>query len=346
MIPVRAAFLALIAVSTLLVPDRQGGASAAPQPVPALESARRRWERFSPEEKERAKERYERFLAMSEEEREQLIESARRLRERTERVQGELAGKDAQRLSTLEPEKRRALVREIVADESRAVGARLRGQFPEDVLARLEKARPEDRARYFRRFRIQQRDRVARYAIGELGKRLALPADEIRRMQELPGDARCEAVLDLRKRLSALDVEVSGLPPGITREKWDAWLALPPEEFFEVFQRYHESRVFAQSKSAPPSPEALRALFEASRPRPGEVVALADLPAEERRARIEADRRERCTKALREGNLLPPAELEALDRKTHAEFFDTVRRVLWNSGHPPWSRRLGGPLAR
>jgi hypothetical protein len=350
-IPVRTLLVLLLALSTLLGPAAPRAQETGKEPAktsPTLESARARWERFTPAEKERARARYERFLAMSEEEREQLVESARRLRERADRVSSQLAEKEGDKLAKMDPEKRHALVRELVADESRAVGARIRGQFPEDWLKRLENAKPQDRARFFRQFRIKQRDRVARYAIGELGKRLELAPEEIARMQELPGEDRCEAALDLRKRLEAQEVHASGLPPGITQTQWDAWLALPPEEFFEVFQRYRESRIFARAKQGPAreSTQALHALYEASRPHPEQVLALSDLPPAERHAKVVAERRRRCIQALRDGRLLPQAELDALDGKSDAEVFGTVHRVLWQSAKPAWLRRWSGQNPR
>ncbi len=364
MIRVRTLLAALVVMTALIGPveSRTQGATKEPsKSSPTLDSARARWERFTPAEKERARARYEHFLAMTEEEREQLVESARRLRERSDRVSSQLAApgsKAGEKLATLDPEKRRAIVHEIVTDESRAVGARIRNQFPEDWLKRLENANPQERARCFREFRIQQRNRVARYAIGELGKRLGLAKAEILRLQELPGEERCAVVLDLRKKLSTQEVDESGLPPGITREQWDAWLALPPEEFFDVFQRYRESRIYAQQKreassTAPPvsgkaahreTAEALRNLSEAVRTHPDEVLALSDLSPADRRAKINADRRQRCLRALRDGHLLSEPEIEALEKRPDAEFFAEVRRLVWKPAKPFWLKRLSGLL--
>jgi len=318
---VRTFIVALLAAVSIL------GRGASVQESPTLASARARWERFTPEQKERARDRYERFLAMSEEEREQLVESARRLRERSDRVQRELEEKRDPRLASLDAEGRRALVREIVEDESRALGARIRGELPENLLARLESAKPEERARFFRDFRVQQRDRVARFAIGVLGKELALPEDEIRRLQSLPGPERCATVLDLRKRLSEKDVRISGLPPGITQEQWDAWLELPPEEFFVVLQRYRESRIAQHGRD-----QGLRVLADAARPRAEDVLALADLAPGERLAKVHAERRARCTEALEKGKLVSASELAEIERSSDAEFFRAVRRLLWRSG--------------
>jgi len=341
----RSLLVALLASTTFSgqgsvpVPSAQSAPAASDSPT--IASARARWERFTPEQKERARARYERFLAMSEEEREQLVESARRLREREDRLLRELEAKNDPRLSSLDVEKRRVLVREIVADESRAAGARIRGELPENLLQRLETAKPEERARFFREFRIQQRDRVARYAIGVLGKELALEEGEIRRLQALPGPERSAAVLDLRKRLSEKDVRISGLPPGISREQWDAWLELPPEEFFVVLQRYRESRIAEHDRR-----EGLAALAEAARPRAEEVLALADLAPAERFARIQSQRRERCTTVLESGKLVPADELAAVERMSDAEFFRCVRRLLWKSSRIAGLRALPGSRPR
>lgn len=294
---------------------------------PSLESLRARWERFSPEQKERARARYERYLAMTEEERTQLARSARALRERAERVQEELETKAPERAAALEPEQRRAIVREIVAEQSRELGARIRTRVPAQWIERIQNAAPEERARLLRQFQIQQRDRVARFAIGELGRRLELPAEEIARMQALPGEERGRAVLELRQRLSAREVDEHGLPPGITPEQWSAWLALPPEEFFDVFQRYWLSRVESLAVTRERA-ESLRELVEAARPRVEESVALADLTPAERAARIAEAKRARCEKVLRERELMTAAELEALAEKSHREFFERVRQFL------------------
>lgn len=351
MIPVRA-ILALICFSTSLLfeptpwvaQDRERSSAAS---SPAIDSARRRWENFSAEEKARTRSRYERFLALSEEEREQLAESAARLRERSDRIVAELARSSVAGEGALDPSQRRALVRDIVAEESRAIGARIRGQLPENIIRRLENARPEDRARFFQEFRLQQRNRVARYAIGDLGKRLGLAPEEIQRLQILPGDERGQALLDLRKRLSAQEVQESGLPPGLTREAWEAWLELPPEEFFDAFQRYREARIFARAKTARAKrEEALQELFEVTRPRPEDVLALSALPPEERRATLALERRARCTRALRAGELLTREQLDALDARSDAEFFGIVRRLLSKSAGPHWTRGPGEDASR
>jgi len=311
-----------------------GGASALPgsggsqdPPSPTLESLRARWERFTPEQKVRARARYEQYLAMSEEERVQLAASAQALRQRVDRVQEELQASAPARAADLEPEKRRTIAREIVAEQSREIGARIRTQVPGQWIERIRNAPPEERVRLLRQFQIHQRDRVARYAIGELGRRLELPAEEIARMQQLQGEARGQAVLELRQRLSAREVHEHGLPPGITPEQWEAWLALSPEDFFEEFQRYWWSRVESLAAEKERA-GALRELLEAARPRVEEAVALAELTPQERGARMAQAKRARCVRVIRERELLSPAEIEALEAKDNHEFFEGVRKLL------------------
>jgi len=319
--------LRAIAALLLAASALPGPAGGDDRPSPSIESLRARWERFTPEQKERARSRYEKYLAMSEEERQQLARSARALRERVERVQEEIESKVPGPAADLGPEKRRAIAREIVADQSRELGARIRTRFPVQWIERIQNAAPEERARLLRQFQIQQRDRFARFAIGELGRRLELPSEEIARMQTLPGEERGRAVLELRQRLSAREVHEHGLPPGITPEQWNAWLALSPEEFFEVFQRYWFSRVESLAASRERA-ESLRELAEAAHPRVDEALALADLTPVERGARLAAAKRARCMRVLAERELLTPAELEDLAAVSQREFFERVRQLL------------------
>jgi hypothetical protein len=73
---------------------------------------------------------------------------------------------------------------------------------------------------------------------------------------------------------------------------------------------------------------------------------LSDLSPADRRAKINADRRQRCLRALRDGHLLSEPEIEALEKKPDAEFFAEVRSVVWKPAKPFWLRRLSGLLHR
>jgi hypothetical protein len=213
---------------------------------PTLEAARQRWERLSPEERVRARDRYEKYLALSEAERAELAQRAQRLKEDSARLQRDLSPEVRDRLSTLEPAKRHELIGELLESEAREKGQRIRELLPESVVKRLESARPEDRARFLAEFKAQQRKRVARYAIDQLGRRLQLSPQEVERLKNLSDEERAQAVLELRKQISEREAEEFGLPPGLTRREWEAWEALPPEEFFENMQRYRHMRLAQQ----------------------------------------------------------------------------------------------------
>jgi hypothetical protein len=331
-----------------------------PRASPTLEAARTRWERLTPAEQARARERYEKYLALSEEERSELAARAQRIKENGARVQRELSPEVRERLSTLEPAKRHELIKELVEDDAKEKGRRIREMLPDDWLERIESARPEDRARYLAEFKRRQRERVARFAIDQLGRRLALPPGEIDRLKGLPQDERARSVLELKKRLDEREAKEFGLPPGITQSQWDAWEKLPPEEFFEAMQRHVRARTSggAANESAattvdrPPNARApagerggpndgesaptksaerelaLHRLADARRVRPVDLVALAELPRAERATRIEHLRRERCMAAIRDGKLLPPERIDELARASDAKFFEAVRRLL------------------
>jgi hypothetical protein len=228
------------------VRDAQRGpanSAAASAPSPTLETARQRWERLSPEERLRARERYEKYLALSESERDELAQRAQRLKANSARMQRELTPELRDKLSTLEPAKRHELIDELLEGEAKEKGQRIRDMLPESVVKRLEAARPEDRARFLAEFKAQQRKRVARYAIDQLGRRLQLAPQEVERLKSLPDDERARAVLELRKQLTQREADELGPPPGITRCEWETWEALPPEEFFENMQRYRHTRL-------------------------------------------------------------------------------------------------------
>ena len=316
---------------------------AADAPSPTLELARQRWERLTPAEKERLRERYDSYRSLSEEDRRNLANRARRLRDDAQRVQSSLPPETREKMQKLDPEKRREVMKDIVAGEAREKGARIREKMPEAWIERLEKARPEDRGRFLAEFQHKARERVALAAIDKIGKRLELPKLEIERLQKLPGAERAVAVLELKNKLSTKDAAEFGLPGGITAEQWEEWQKLPPEQFFEAMQRLrHERQVRAdEANSARPSeaasqtetlsPERLHAaksVLEALRLRPEDIVELADLPQPQREARILEKRRERVLGALAQTGFATADQLAELRRLPEASFVRAVRDLL------------------
>jgi hypothetical protein len=324
---------------------------------PTLERARARWERLSPEDQARFRDRYERYRNLSEEERVALKARAERMHEAKERFRSEMAPELRAKLDKLPARERDRVLNELAVNAARERGARIREKLPESWLERLERARPEDRGRFLSDMQQQGREKSTREAIDRIGQKLGLPAAEVERLKALPGPDRTRAMLELGKTLSVKDVAQFGLPPGLTEEQWKKWSALPPHEFFEALQRHrseHGWRGFdrgrdgrTNAQKGPPS--AFRRVMDAQRPRPEEVVQYAGLPEEERRQRLYEARRERVLAVLREERLADERRLGELSRMNENELRTALRDVFprndWHGGRngQPRDERRGPP---
>lgn len=304
-----------------------------------LEAARARWERLSPDEQARLRERYESYKSLGETERAELAERARRLSEGRTRAERALTAEQRERLASMSESKRRAVLDELVEIEMRQRGARIREQVPEAWLERLDGARPEDRQRFLAEFKQKARERASQATIDRIAHRLGLPRDEVERLKALRGDERAAAVLELSKRFSAREVEEFGLPPGVTREQWAAWQELPPESFFEAMQKLRRERMFrdaerhvdAQSGGLAWTPERrarLVRLAESLRPRPEDAIDLVDAEPDERARQMTMRRRERALHALRKHELLPKNVVDELESLPPHQFLSALKREL------------------
>lgn len=314
-----------------------------------IELARSRWERLSPDERDAALARYEEYRRFAPTEQKELLARARRMRETSQRVQSELSNDVLAKLRDLEPEKRREALREIVRDEAREKGQEIRAKLPDAWLERLESARPEQRPAILAQFREKHLKRIADFALERTGASLGLAGAEIQRMKELPPDERAQAVLDLRKRAIEKDASENGLPPGMTAQDWQELTRLSPEEFFVRAQEYRKKRVENEAaktagavndepadvestpepaKLSPARVEGLRRLLAAVQQDPSDVIALLDLPKEERREKLFALRRERCLEIVRAYRLASPQRLQEMETMTEKRFHESMRRVL------------------
>ncbi len=317
---------------------------------PTLERARQRWEHLSQEDRARFRQRYERYQALSEDERRVLAERAERMRLAKERARAEMTPEVRAKLERLDPRKREAVLREIVENAVRERGARIREKMPEAWVKRLEQARPEERVRFLSELQQRDREKSTCEAIEKIGPKLGLPAAEIDRLKNLPGPERTAAVLDLGKKLAVKYVAESGLPPGLSEQEWQQWLALSPDDFFERVQHHRrehgwegagpraggESRRGDASKGPPPLPHEL---MEALRSTPDEVLQYGDLPAQERRQRLFEHRRDRVICVLRESKKVEEAKLAEWSTLGEPEFFKALRAAF-----PHTHTRRGGPF--
>jgi hypothetical protein len=317
--------LLLFAAVTLVASGVNARAVQEPS-SPTLDAARARWERLSPEEKARLQKNYERYRALSEEERRNLAERARVLHDERERVGKDLPPQTRERLQQLDPDTRREVMRDMVEGEVRERGARIREKMPDAWIQRLEQARPEDRARYLAEFQHRARERITLAAIDKIGRKLDLPREETERLKGLPSEQRMTELLELKKRVSARDAERFGLPDGMTQAQWDEWQALPPAEFFERMQRWRRDRETERHKG--PEGQVLRELGQAMRARPDDWIDLASLAPSDRRARITHLRRERVVEVIRARGLLTKDEIEQLERLPEGAFVRALREKV------------------
>ncbi|MBL8859840.1 MAG: DUF3106 domain-containing protein [Planctomycetes bacterium] len=320
--------VALAAFASAFAP--QEGTSA------TLEAARTRWERLSPEDQARFRDRYESYRALSEDERRVLAARAQQLRETKARLRDEMSDEMRAKIAQLEPKKREFVLNELARDEVRERGARIREKLPETLVDRLEQATPEERARYLAEFQQRARARFARFAIEKMGRKLQLPPEEIERLKDLTGAERAAGVLDLAKRLAVKEVADSGLPPGLEQAEWEALRALPPAEFVEAFQKYRREHAWRGSEQRPDGARGpgsvTRKVLEALRAQPAEVLEFTELPADVRRQRLFELRRERVCGVLREHGSLPAEKLAEMSALSESEFFKALRAAM---PHPP-----------
>lgn len=324
-------------------PPTTSGGEADPTPAATdrdravnLESARRRWERLSPQEQARLRERYEKLQRMGEADRRDL-ERRRRHLERVERQLIErLDERDRARLAALAPEERERILREMVDDELHIEARRLEEKLPTNWRERLQNATPEDRRRFFDDFKRQVHDEWSPRALERLGNEFGVPREEVEAWKLLPIEQQKRKLLELGKRHRRMSVEKHGLPDGIAPEQWERMEALPPERFFEEAMRLREAGGWEPGRpffgGPPPGGEddwsaEARRFRSAGRTLPEDHLEFSHLAPVERREAVELRRRDRLIGALEGSGLVEPAQIEAMRALPHREFWSAARRL-------------------
>lgn len=300
-----------------------------------------RWERLGDEERAHLRERFERYQRMSLAERTELAERADTVARTERRILARLSPEERDRMGRLDDAQRRQILDELVEDELKAQGRRLRAKLPEEVRERLEAASWEERLRFFNDFKQKSRQRMSGMALDKLGRRLGYEPEAIQAMRRLPEQERLMKVLELQKLLQARSVEENGLPAGLTAERWGEMLELAPEDFYAEVMRIREAigwRPIDGHGTEPLDPElarrriAAREVLVELRPRPTERLELAELPAPERRREIAIRRRARIQHVLEEHEVFAPDALAQLADVGDGEFFRRVRELVNESG--------------
>jgi hypothetical protein len=287
-----------------------------------------RWRSLTPGEQALMRERYERFTLMNAAERERLCSRAERLDQLTRRIYTALEPDVRRRVDSLAPERRRALLREMAAQEAHETSLRILRKLPADVRRRVENATPEDRARYLRDFKRQVL-RVDR-GLERLGPDIGLTAADIERLKEKPEALRREKFLELVQRRFDRWVERHELPEGLTPEAWRNVRAMAPADFLSAVMRVRESH--PEFGSFPVrgggTRAGLRRLQGAMRLPAPTWLELEILPASERRRERDRLLRERAMQVIREEALVGPSALRELAAAPDARFFVEVRSLL------------------
>ena len=311
-----------------------------------LDAARRRWERLSPEEQARLRERYEKLRAMGEAERRDLERHRKHLDRVRRRLIERLDDAERARLNKLPKEEREKLLGEMVEDELRGQARRLEEKLPEGWRARLKQAKPEDRQRFFEDFKRQVRREWGPRAFESLGTQLGVSPERVETWKALPAEQQRELLLELAKRQRRLQVAEHGLPQGVDPAEWEQLQGLPPERFFEEAMRLRESKGWEPGRpffGPPPEGgpdawrEGARRFRSASRRRPEDRLEFAHLSPEERHRKVDQRRRERLIGAVRDSGLVSPEQLEELRGLPEDQFWARARA---------WNEELGLGLGR
>jgi hypothetical protein len=248
-------FAALLAVLSL-VPLAQPRVQ-----TPPTQEQRTRWEEKSDAERATLRARFEEFRSLAPEERDELVERAKRLSALRDLVRERAPAEERRAAEELDRARRDAFWRARGIDAARRIGERLRAELPPRLRERLEGATPKEREQLLRRFRREVKERITLRTIQRLARELDLAVAEVERLQSLPPEARLREVLELERRLVERRVSIFGLPPWMTSEELERLRALPTPEFlsrWRAAQPLGQERREGPPRSPPPAIERER----------------------------------------------------------------------------------------
>jgi len=314
---------------------RQANSAQSPpteQDAREREQLERRWNSFTPEERERLRERYERLLQMTPEQRQELQARAKRFEELREQTYQDLPAAERARLDQLPAHKRKEILQELTTSEAREIGERIFDKLPAETRRRLESARPQDRIHYFKEFKRKQSERAGDL-IAHLGSRLQKSRDEIRATRELGQEARKERLLEWMQELST-GSGAESLPS----RHMERLRGLSPRAFFDAVLRMRDEHPeLALALGLSPDGEARhelrRGLRKAMDFSVEEHLELSELSRSERKRTTIERRRSKALTFLREQGSFSEAELTELESTTGPSFFWKMRRLVGGE-HP------------
>ncbi|HIL50727.1 MAG TPA: hypothetical protein EYG30_00560 [Planctomycetes bacterium] len=300
------------------------------------DSSRERWDSMSDKQRERLRARFERLQAMETSERDALEERAKRLRKIERRVVASLSAENRTRLMSEPPEKRSQLLRELVEAEMRDRGQRVMGKLPSHVRDWMDTASPEELRKRLELFKRDSREKTSLEAVERVAQQLGFGPEEIARLQRLPIEERMQKVLELYQSLSKRQIKVSGLPQGITAQRWKELDQLSPRAYFaEIMALRAEAELGRPARKQEPvagSRQELRQLgrdiAREMRPRPTERLELRELSREDRHSELGRRSRERVMRLVHKRGGLSAQQIQVLKAMDTREFLRNARRIV------------------
>lgn len=215
--------VAFLLLAALVVGEAQSDRSG-----PDFQALRERWQQKSASERQELRRRFAELERLSPQDREELVRRARDLRGSLQALDHDPPAWVRSRLEGAAPRERQHELRRCLEEHHRRRGSGLRERMPPEVLERLEGARTdEERAAVLRAFFQEARQQMVPHFIDRAGRRLGLTAEEVKGLQAQAAAGGEDVLAHLKRRL----IEHRGRPEGIDEADWEAWQALPDEEF-------------------------------------------------------------------------------------------------------------------
>jgi len=324
----------------------------------SLEQARSFYRELDDDERQLIHQRYERFSALSPEERDDLRLRSRNLERISEASQNQSMPPElATKLKELSPRDRKRFRQSLLSEELREKGRKLLDSMPENSRRELEETTgARERAAFMLRYKQVNIARILQEMIRRAGRRLDVPKEETQRILALTKGDRLRAFLELNVGLTEEELLRIGLPFGITPEQWEKWRKLSAEDFFAEVVQHRErkrwkrraNRRRVQMGGDYPEPDADRLaglvqLLEAVRKRPRDFVELADLDrGSERRLELGKRKRALCTEAIKTAKLAVPGLIAEIEYMNAGTFFGFVRSIIDDAGGPQLIQEWSG----
>jgi hypothetical protein len=174
-----------------------GGSALAQEPGPgALEH----WQRLPPERQAELRQRFEDFRKLEPEARAALVERARGLRERIERIDADFGPEERERLQGLPKDLRRRTLVDFLQARARFHFPDPNRLLPPDLERELARSSPGEGPKLFERARIHVHERAMKRTLERFGPRLGLSRERLEELRGLPPHERARK---LRKHFDA-----------------------------------------------------------------------------------------------------------------------------------------------